>query len=72
MQLAVQGQQQAAEEIEIKARDELWQNLSVGEREQFCAVAREECPAGVHASDAVVVILAKLKAWEARQVSGCS
>jgi len=72
MQLAVQSQQQADEEIEIKARDELWQSLTVAEREQFCAMAREECPAGIQATDAVTVILAKVKAWEARQVSGCS
>ena len=70
--LAAQIQQEVTEEAENKARDELWQNLSVGEREQFCAVAREECPAGVHASDAVVVILARMKAWETRQVSDSS
>ena len=72
MQTAEQAARQAAEEIENKARDRLWQSLSEEERQPFCAAARRECPAGVETSEEVVVILAKLKAWEARQVSGCS
>ena len=72
MQTAEQAARQVAEEIENKARDRLWQSLSEEERQPFCAAARRECPAGVETSPEVVVILAKLKAWEARQVSGCS
>ena len=72
MQTAEQAARKAAEEIENKARDRLWQSLSEEERQPFCAAARRECPAGVGTSEEVVVILAKLKAWEARQVSGCS
>ena len=72
MQTAEQAARKAAEEIENKARDQLWQTLSEEERQPFCAAARRECPAGVETSEEVVVILAKLKAWEARQVSGCS
>ena len=64
--------QQMAEEIENKARDQLWQSLSDSERDQFCTVARDEYPVGTHAPEGVVQILAKIKAWEARQVSGCS
>lgn len=64
--------QQMAEEIENKARDQLWQSLSDTERDQFCIVARDEYPVGTQPSDEVVQILAKMKAWEARQVSGCS
>ena len=70
MQTAEQAARQAAEEIENKARDRLWQNLSEEERQPFCAAARRECPAGVETSPEVVVILAKLKAWEARQAGG--
>ena len=72
MQTAEQAARQAAEEIENKARDRLWQSLSEEERQPFCAAARRECPAGVETSEEVVAILAKLKAWEARQVSGSS
>ena len=72
MQTAEQAARKAAEEIENKARDRLWQSLSEEERLPFCAAARRECPAGVETSEEVVAILAKLKAWEARQVSGCS
>ena len=72
MQTAEQAARKAAEEIENKARDRLWQSLSEEERQPFCAAARRECPAGVETSEEVVAILAKLKAWEARQVSGCS
>ena len=64
--------QQMAEEIENKARDQLWQSLSDTERDQFCTVARDEYPVDTHAPEGVVQILAKMKAWEARQVSGCS
>ncbi|MDD2467969.1 MAG: phage replisome organizer N-terminal domain-containing protein [Desulfobulbus sp.] len=64
--------QQMAEEIENRARDQLWQSLSDTERDQFCTVARDEYPVGTHAPEGVVQILAKMKAWEARQVSGCS
>ena len=70
MQTAEQAARQAAEEIENKARDRLWQSLSEEERQPFCAAARRECPAGVETSPEVVVILAKLKAWEARQAGG--
>ena len=72
MQTAEQAARQAAEEIENKARDRLWQSLSEEERQPFCAAARRECPAGVETSPEVVVILAKLKAWEARQAGGCA
>ena len=64
--------QQMAEEIENKARDQLWQSLSDTERDQFCTVARDEYPVGTQPSEEVVQILAKMKAWEARQMSGCS
>lgn len=64
--------QQMAEEIENKARDELWQSLSDTERDQFRTVARDEYPVCTQPSEEVVQILAKMKAWEARQVSGCS
>ncbi len=64
--------QQMAEEIENKARDQLWQSLSDVERDQFCTVARDEYPVGTQPSEEVVQILAKMKAWEARQMSGCS
>ena len=70
MQTAEQAARQVAEEIENKARDRLWQSLSEEERQPFCAAARRECPAGVETSPEVVVILAKLKAWEARQAGG--
>ena len=70
MKTAEQAARQAAEEIENKARDRLWQSLSEEERQPFCAAARRECPAGVETSPEVVVILAKLKAWEARQAGG--
>ena len=70
MQTAEQATRQAAEEIENKARERLWQSLSEEERQPFCAAARRECPAGVETSPEVVVILAKLKAWEARQAGG--
>ena len=70
MKTAEQAARQAAEEIENKARDQLWQTLSEEERQPFCAAARRECPAGVETSEEVVVILAKLKAWEARQAGG--
>ena len=70
MQTAEQAARQAAEEIENKARDRLWQSLSEEERQPFCAAARRECPAGVETSPEVVVILAKLKAREARQAGG--
>ncbi len=64
--------QQMAEQAENKARDELWQSLGDIERDQFCSVARDEYPVCTHPSEEVVQILAKMKAWEARQVSGCS
>ena len=64
--------QQMAEEIENKARDQLWQSLGDSELDQFCTVARDEYPVGTHAPEEVVQILAKMKAWEARQMSGCS
>ena len=70
MQTAEQAARQVAEEIENKARDQLWQTLTEEERQPFCAAARRECPAGVETSEEVVVILAKLKAWEARQAGG--
>ena len=72
MQTAGLVAQQMAEEIENKARDELWESLSSTERDQFCTVARDEYPVGTYAPEGVVQILAKMKAWEARQVSGCS
>ena len=72
MQTAGLVVQQQMEELENKARDQLWQSLSDTERDQFCIVARDEYPVGTQPSDEVVQILAKMKAWEARQVSGCS
>jgi hypothetical protein len=72
VQAACLVEQQMAEQAENKARDELWQGLSDTERDQFCSIARKESPAGIHASEGVVQILAKMKAWEARQVSSCS
>ena len=72
MQAAGQAAHQVAEEVENMARDQLWQSLTEEQREQFCAVAREDYPVGAQTSGDVVVILAKMKAWEARQVSGCS
>lgn len=72
MQTAGLVVQQKMEELENKARDQLWQSLSDTERDQFCTVARDEYPVGTQPSEEVVQILAKMKAWEARQVSGCS
>jgi hypothetical protein len=40
--------------------------------DQFCTVARNECPVCTQPSEEVIQILAKIKAWEARQVSGGS
>lgn len=64
--------QQMAEEIENKARDQLWQSLNDTERDRFCTVARDEYPVGTHAPEGVVQILAKMKAWNAQQVGGGS
>jgi len=72
MQTAGLVVQQQMEELENKARDDLWQSLSSTERDQFRTVARDEYPVGTQPSEEVVQILAKMKAWEARQVSGCS
>ena len=72
MQTAGLVVQQQMEEIENQARDELWQSLSDSERDQFRTVARNEYPVVTQPSEEVVQILAKMKAWEARQVSGCS
>jgi hypothetical protein len=69
MQTAGLVVQQQMEELENKARDELWQSLSDSERDQFYTVARDEYPVGTHAPEGVVQILAKMKAWEARQVT---
>jgi predicted phage replisome organizer len=72
MQTAGLVVQQQMEELENKARDELWQSLSDAERDQFCTIARNECPVCTQPSEEVIQILAKIKAWEARQVSGGS
>ena len=72
MQTAGLVVQQQMEEIENQARDELWQSLSDSERDQFRTVARNEYPVVTQPSEEVVQILAKMEAWEARQVSGCS
>jgi predicted phage replisome organizer len=64
--------QQKMEAIENQARDELWQRLSDTERDQFCSAARDEYPVCTQPSAEVVQILAKMKAWEARQESSCS
>jgi len=68
MQTAEQAARKAAEEIENLACDRLWQSLSDEERQPFCAAARREGPVGVETSEEVVATMAKLKAWEARQV----
>ena len=47
----MQTAEQAAEEIENKARDQLWQSLSEGARRPLSAAARRECPAGVETSE---------------------
>jgi hypothetical protein len=70
MQTAGLVVQQQMEGIENQARDQLWQNLSDTDRDQFCTVARNECPVCTQPSEEVIQILAKIKAWEARQVSG--
>lgn len=66
MQTAGLVVQQQMEELENKARDELWQSLSDTERDRFCTIARNECPVCTQPSEEVVQILAKIKAWEVR------
>lgn len=67
-QKAVKAQEEAAS----AERDALWNGLAEEERESFRSLALADLPVGVNAAAGVVQILAKMKAWEARQVSGCS
>jgi len=60
------------EEAASAERDALWNGLAEEERQHFRSLALVELPVGVNAAAGVVRILAKMKAWEARQVSGCS
>ena len=74
-QEAIASQQKAIkaqEEAVSTERDALWNGLAEEEREHFRSLALADFPGGVNAAAGVVQILAKMKAWEARQVSGCS
>jgi hypothetical protein len=62
----------AQEEAVSTERDALWNGLAEEEREHFRSLALADLPVGVNAAAGVVQILAKMKAWEARQVSGGS
>lgn len=67
-QKAIEAQEEAAS----AERDALWNGLAEEEREHFWSLALADFPVGVDAAAGVVQILAKMKAWEAQQVSGCS
>jgi hypothetical protein len=72
---AIASQQKAIEAQEEAAsaeRNALWNGLAVEEREHFRSLALAGMPAGGNPAEAVILILAKIRAWEARQVSGCS
>ena len=72
---AIASQQEAIkaqEEAASAERDALWNRLAEEEREHFRSLALADLPVGVNAAAGVVEILAKMKAWNARQVSGCS
>lgn len=67
-QKAIKAQEEAAS----TERDTLWNGLAEEERERFRSLVLAEMPVGVNPAEAVILIMAKIKAWEARQVSGCS
>ena len=67
-QKAIKAQEEAAS----AERDALWNGLAEEEREHFRSLALADLPGGVNAAAGVVQILAKMKAWNARQVSGGS
>lgn len=74
-QEAIASQQKAIkaqEEAVSTERDALWNGLAEEEREHFRSLALADLPVGVNAAAGVVQILAKMKAWNARQVSGGS
>ena len=74
-QEAIASQQKAIkaqEEAVSTERDALWNGLAEEEREHFRSLALADLPVGVNAAAGVVQILAKMRAWEARQVSGGS
>ena len=74
-QEAIASQQEAIkvqEETASIERNTLWSGLAEEEREHFRSLALADLPAGVNPAEAVILIMAKIKAWEARQVSGCS
>jgi len=67
-QKAIKAQEEAAS----AERDALWNGLAEEAREHFRSLALADLPGGVNAAAGVVQILAKMKAWNARQVSDCS
>ena len=74
-QEAIASQQKAIkaqEEAVSTERDALWNGLAEEEREHFRSLARADLPGGVNPAEAVILIMAKIKAWEARQMSACS
>lgn len=67
-QKAIEAQEEAAS----AERNALWNGLAEEEQAHFRSLALADFPVGVDAAAGVVEILAKMKAWEARQVSDCS
>jgi len=59
----------AQEEAIGAERDALWNGLAEEERQRLRSLALADLPVGVHLAADVVEILAKMKAWEAQQMS---
>lgn len=62
----------AQEEAAIVERDAAWNHLTENEQAHFRSLVLVDLPAGAKLTEMVLLILAKLKAWEARQAHGCS
>jgi len=60
----------AQEEAASAERDSLWNGLSEAEQEALRSEVLADMPVGTNSAVGVVLILAKLKAWEAAQVGG--
>ena len=60
----------AQEETASAERNSLWNGLSEEEQEAFRSEVLADMPVGTNSAAGVVLILAKLKAWEAAQVGG--
>ncbi len=60
----------AQEEAASAEREALWNGFSEAEQEAFRSKALADMPAGVNSASGAVLILAKLKAWQATQVGG--